>query len=301
MLGALAVLRHHSGEGVVPELYSLLASSGAASDAAAHAIMTTDTVKKEFAAEVLIHTHSILLPVGGAGVGIPAVSDNGPDTALFQVCFCYQYRCGFHDIFCKHRRRCTGRVGDDQRHILLVYIMGLDPYMQSRRPETLRGAHAAGDSSVHAAAAKAIGCAPEEVLVASTGVIGQTLKVEAIENGVPELYSLLASSGAASDAAAHASAGDQMLGALAVLRHHSGEGVADLMQLHDEVYIPLVHFPDFRVIMTTDTVKKEFAAEVLIGGKPVRIGGIAKGSGMIHPFGRLRRWTPPALPREHSR
>ncbi len=91
-----------------------------------------------------------------------------------------------------------------------------------------------------AAAAKAIGCAPEEVLVASTGVIGQTLKVEAIENGVPELYSLLASSGAASDAAAHA-------------------------------------------IMTTDTVKKEFAAEVLIGGKPVRIGGIAKGSGMIHP------------------
>ena len=91
-----------------------------------------------------------------------------------------------------------------------------------------------------AAAAKAIGCAPEEVLVASTGVIGQTLKVEAIENGVPELYSLLASSGAASDAAAHA-------------------------------------------IRTTDTVKKEFAAEVLIGGKPVRIGGIAKGSGMIHP------------------
>lgn len=91
-----------------------------------------------------------------------------------------------------------------------------------------------------AAAAKAIGCSPEEVLVASTGVIGQTLKVEAIEEGVPELYGMLERSGAASDAAAHA-------------------------------------------IMTTDTVKKEFAAEVLIGGKPVRIGGIAKGSGMIHP------------------
>ena len=38
-----------------------------------------------------------------------------------------------------------------------------------------------------AAAAKAIGCTPEEVLVASTGVIGQTLKVEVIEDGMPAL------------------------------------------------------------------------------------------------------------------
>ena len=91
-----------------------------------------------------------------------------------------------------------------------------------------------------AAAAKAIGCNPEDVLVASTGVIGQTLKVEVIENGVPELYGLLERSAEASDAAAHA-------------------------------------------IMTTDTVKKEFAGEVVIGGKDVHIGGIAKGSGMIHP------------------
>ncbi len=36
-------------------------------------------------------------------------------------------------------------------------------------------------------------------------------------------------------------------------------------------------------IMTTDTVKKEYAAELAIGGKTVSIGGIAKGSGMIHP------------------
>ena len=38
-----------------------------------------------------------------------------------------------------------------------------------------------------------------------------------------------------------------------------------------------------RAIMTTDTVKKEYALEAMIGGKPVRIGGISKGSGMIHP------------------
>lgn len=91
-----------------------------------------------------------------------------------------------------------------------------------------------------AAAARAIGCAPEEVLVASTGVIGQTLKVDVIENGIPELYGLLEHSAAGSDGAAHA-------------------------------------------IMTTDTVKKEFAGQVVIGGKTVHIGGIAKGSGMIHP------------------
>ena len=91
-----------------------------------------------------------------------------------------------------------------------------------------------------AAAAKTIGCAPEEVLVASTGVIGQTLNVKVIEDGVPELYGLLERSDEASDAAAHA-------------------------------------------IMTTDTVKKEVAVEAIVGGKTVHIGGIAKGSGMIHP------------------
>lgn len=41
--------------------------------------------------------------------------------------------------------------------------------------------------------------------------------------------------------------------------------------------------PAARAIMTTDTVKKEYAVTVNIGGKPVTIGAIAKGSGMIHP------------------
>ena len=91
-----------------------------------------------------------------------------------------------------------------------------------------------------AAAAKAIGCAPEDIVVASTGVIGQTLNVSVIEEGMPALYAALARSDEASDAAAHA-------------------------------------------IMTTDTVKKEVAVETVIGDKTVRMGGIAKGSGMIHP------------------
>ena len=90
------------------------------------------------------------------------------------------------------------------------------------------------------AAAKAIGCDPMDVLVSSTGVIGQTINVKVIEDGMPELYAALDASIEASDAAAHA-------------------------------------------IMTTDTVKKEVAVETIVGGKTVRMGGIAKGSGMIHP------------------
>ncbi len=91
-----------------------------------------------------------------------------------------------------------------------------------------------------AAAAAAIGCPTEDVLVSSTGVIGQTIRIDAIETGVPALYAALNRSEEASDAAAHA-------------------------------------------IMTTDTVKKEAAVEVCVGGKTIRIGGVAKGSGMIHP------------------
>ena len=91
-----------------------------------------------------------------------------------------------------------------------------------------------------AAAAKAIGCDVEDVLVSSTGVIGQRINVELIEEGVPALAALLDASPAASTAAAEA-------------------------------------------IMTTDTVKKEIAVETEIGGKKVVMGGIAKGSGMIHP------------------
>ena len=93
---------------------------------------------------------------------------------------------------------------------------------------------------VCAAAGKALGCRPEDVVVAATGVIGQTLNVAVIEQGIPELCAAAAHTAAGSDAAAHA-------------------------------------------IMTTDTVKKELAVETVIGGKTVRMGGIAKGSGMIHP------------------
>ena len=88
------------------------------------------------------------------------------------------------------------------------------------------------------AAASATGLRPEDFIVCSTGVIGQTLNVSVIEDACPTLASLLRRDGSGDAAAA---------------------------------------------IMTTDTKKKEIAVSFEIGGKEVRLGGIAKGSGMIHP------------------
>ena len=87
-------------------------------------------------------------------------------------------------------------------------------------------------------AAQALGIEPQDVVVASTGVIGQVLPMEPIQAGIPELVKALSADGS------HAAA---------------------------------------TAIMTTDTIAKEAAAEVEIGGKTVKVGGISKGSGMIHP------------------
>jgi len=86
--------------------------------------------------------------------------------------------------------------------------------------------------------AAAIGAAPEEIAVASTGVIGVPLPMDKIAAGIERAVALL-----------------------------SPEGGDDAAQ----------------AIMTTDTVPKQIAIEFELKGKPVRIGAMAKGSGMIHP------------------
>ena len=83
-----------------------------------------------------------------------------------------------------------------------------------------------------------LGVTPDDIIVASTGVIGQPLCIDPIENGLPELVAGLSIDG--------------------------GKAAAE-------------------GIMTTDTVMKEIAVEFEVGGKICHIGGIAKGSGMIHP------------------
>ena len=92
--------------------------------------------------------------------------------------------------------------------------------------------------AMSALAAKQLGIQPSDVVVASTGVIGQPMTIDPIAEGLPALA--------------------------AGLSRESGEAAAE-------------------GIMTTDTVKKEAAVEFQLGGKTCRMGGIAKGSGMIHP------------------
>lgn len=83
-----------------------------------------------------------------------------------------------------------------------------------------------------------LGVSEEDVLVASTGIIGKRLPMEKVLSGVEQAHQALSNQG----------------GALAA-----------------------------RAIMTTDTRPKTACVEVTIGGSPVRIGGIAKGAGMICP------------------
>ena len=86
--------------------------------------------------------------------------------------------------------------------------------------------------------AEALGIQASDVVIASTGVIGQPLPIAPIADGIPQLAALL-----------------------------SENGSADACE----------------AIMTTDTKKKEVAVEFTLGGKTCCLGGIAKGSGMIHP------------------
>jgi glutamate N-acetyltransferase/amino-acid N-acetyltransferase len=85
---------------------------------------------------------------------------------------------------------------------------------------------------------EALNLSSESVLLASTGVIGQRIKMDILRQGIPQLVSELSETGG--DAAS-------------------------------------------KSIITTDLVPKAIAMETQIDGRPVRIGGISKGSGMIHP------------------
>ncbi|MDY6806278.1 MAG: bifunctional ornithine acetyltransferase/N-acetylglutamate synthase [Cyanobacteriota bacterium] len=85
---------------------------------------------------------------------------------------------------------------------------------------------------------QALNVPSESILLASTGVIGQRIKMDTLKGSIPELVA------AASD--------------------NGGDAAA-------------------KAIVTTDLVTKSIALEMPIGDRSVRIGGMAKGSGMIHP------------------
>lgn len=86
--------------------------------------------------------------------------------------------------------------------------------------------------------AKELNIKPEEVIVASTGVIGQVLPIEPILSGIKPLITGLSEDG---------------------------------------------NMRVVNAIMTTDTVHKQVAVEFTVDNKTCHLGGMAKGSGMIHP------------------
>ncbi|MDR0519986.1 MAG: bifunctional glutamate N-acetyltransferase/amino-acid acetyltransferase ArgJ [Clostridiales Family XIII bacterium] len=94
-------------------------------------------------------------------------------------------------------------------------------------------------------AGETLGLDSTDIVVCSTGVIGQPPMIEPFEKYVPKLAKLVL-------------AGD------ADAKHYGASEAAES-------------------IMTTDTIRKEMAVEFKLGGKTCRIGGMAKGSGMINP------------------
>lgn len=86
--------------------------------------------------------------------------------------------------------------------------------------------------------AETLRISPDAVLLASTGVIGQRIKMDAMRDGIPK--------------------------AVAAASPDGGDAAA-------------------KAILTTDLVSKSIALETKFGDRTVRIGGMAKGSGMIHP------------------
>jgi glutamate N-acetyltransferase / amino-acid N-acetyltransferase len=86
--------------------------------------------------------------------------------------------------------------------------------------------------------ARLVGCSVEQVLVASTGVIGVNLPMDKLRSGIPQAFAALSDS-------------------------HGSQAA--------------------QAIMTTDPFPKESCTTIVVGGRTVTIGGMAKGSGMIGP------------------
>jgi len=122
------------------------------------------------------------------------------------------------------------RLGSGQARAILV---------NSGQANACTGAEGLSVASKSAAAvAEALGCPADEILLASTGVIGEPLNLDALTRAVPGLAAGLSEDGL------------------------------------DQVS---------RAMMTTDTRPKTAEAEGSIGGHTFRVGGMAKGSGMIAP------------------
>lgn len=133
-----------------------------------------------------------------------------------------------------------------QEHLASGYAQGI--VVNSGNANACTGPEGLADARQMAVVAgDALEIDPDNVVVASTGVIGVPLPMDKISSGIAEAAKALL----ALDKGGTAAQADAQTAAQA--------------------------------IMTTDTVPKEIAVQVEINGVPVVVGGMAKGSGMIHP------------------
>jgi glutamate N-acetyltransferase / amino-acid N-acetyltransferase len=178
--------------------------------------------------------NSICAPDGFRAAGVAAgLKTQGPDVALIVS----DYPAHAAAVFTTNRVQ-AAPILVSREHLRATHGRARAIVVNSGNANACTGAQGLADARRMAAAAgEALELAAEQVLVASTGVIGHALPMEKVEAGIREAAAALAP----------------------------------------------VAAPAAAAIMTTDLVPKAAAVEFELGGRPVRIGGICKGSGMIGP------------------
>ena len=165
----------------------------------------------------------------GVHCGIRANHAEKYDLALIKA----DVRCAAAGVYTTNKV-CGAPIKVDRAHLKDGYAQAI--LVNSGNANTCAANGVALAEECCALVGEALHIPAEDVLPASTGVIGQRLNIECIEEHLPELK----------------------------LEDNASEKAN-------------------RAIMTTDTVRKESAYELELSSGTIRIGAMAKGSGMIHP------------------
>jgi glutamate N-acetyltransferase / amino-acid N-acetyltransferase len=179
-------------------------------------------------------SNSVCAPEGFRVAGVAAgIKTEGPDVALIVS----EVPAHAAALFTTNRVQ-AAPILISREHLRATHGRARAIVVNSGNANACTGAQGLADARRMAAAAgEALDLPAEQVLVASTGIIGHAMPMEKLEAGIQN--------------------------AAAALARDAGPAAA--------------------AIMTTDLVPKAAAVEFEFGGRPVRIGGICKGSGMIGP------------------
>ncbi len=181
-------------------------------------------------------SQGITAPNGFEATGIHA----GIKRKNLDLAMVYSSRpCTYAGVFTRNVVQAAPVKWNKERLTACDFIYGI--IINSGNANACTGAQGYEDTKTMAATfAKLADCQAENVLVASTGVIGKLLPMDAIESGIHSIF--------------------PQKGSSIEQGHLAAKG-----------------------IMTTDTFAKETAVSIEVAGSKITIGGMAKGSGMIHP------------------